>query len=70
MKRLHRLLLLAALLLVGGTATAKPVDPTTACDVARRILQRADLTAKRLTNELYLVTPADGIGYDIVAADD
>lgn len=70
MKRLHRLLLLAALLLVGGTATAKPVDPTTACDVARRILQRADLTAKRLTNELYLVTPADGIGYVIVAADD
>ena len=65
-----RILFLAIAILFCGVASAKPVEPATACDVARRILKDADLNAIRLTPELYLVAPADGIGYVIVAADD
>lgn len=62
--------LLALLLTLAFAVSAKPVDPARAIAVAGRYLPQTDLAATLAWDELYLVTPATGSGYVLVAADD
>lgn len=68
--KLQKVILLAlTVVALGGNAIAKPVEPSVAREVAARILPQADLTVTALGDAIYLVRPASGNGFVLVAAD-
>jgi len=62
------LLTLLAVMMMAA-ATAKPVSPRQAMNVAERFFPGVTLTVEQL-DAMYLFTPADGNGFVLVAADD
>ena len=66
---MKRIVFLSTMVVLLTAVQAKPVDPTMAVQVARRYLSQAELTVTALP-EMYLVAPADGKGFVLVAADD
>lgn len=70
---MKRLLIILAIILVGSSsvAFAKPVDKTTAANIAARLLAKdvVDATPAQMT-ECYLFVGNDGIGFVLLSADD